>query len=236
MGQIGRPFAGGALLYKQIRYRVFPLRHVSMRRQLRCREVWGRQPRTRAAIDEDGDGAVGEHLQRLAPEHDSRNAAPAMGRHHDQIACLGIGGLDNRFVRMLVLDMHNLATYPRGIRGLLHLRQALCGYGSHALPVRLESVCDHVRFNRKKMEGGRNRYARHLGVNGLRQGCTVLNCFVGQVRAIGWNEDVRVHKRSPSKKRLNHSGAIALAILHSTLRAHRVALHHRSDETRTWAT
>src|SRR6516225_12012746 len=76
---------------------------VSMRRQLRCREVWGRQPRTRAAIDEDGDGAVGEHLQRLAPEHDRRKSAPPMGCHHDHIARLGIGDVDNRFVRMLVL-------------------------------------------------------------------------------------------------------------------------------------
>jgi len=135
MGQIGRPFAGGALLYKQIRYRVFPLRHVSMRRQLRCREVWGRQPRTRAAIDEDGDGAVGEHLQRLAPEHDRRKSAPPMGCHHDHIARLGIGDVDNRFVRMLVLDMHNLATHPRGVSGLLDFRQPLCRKGSHACPI-----------------------------------------------------------------------------------------------------
>jgi hypothetical protein len=51
---------------------------LSMGRQLRCREVWGRQSRTRAAIDEDGDSAVGEHLQRLTAEHDRRKSAPAM--------------------------------------------------------------------------------------------------------------------------------------------------------------
>ena len=89
---------------------------ISMGRQLRCREIWGRQSHTSAAIDEDGDSAVGEHLQRLAAEHDRRNAAPPMGLHHDQIARLGIGDVDNRFVRMLVLDMHDLATYPRGGR------------------------------------------------------------------------------------------------------------------------
>src|SRR6516165_845910 len=82
-----------------------------MRRQLRCREIWGRQPGTRCSIDEDGDSAVGKHLERFAPEHDRRNAAPAMGSHHDQIARLVVGDVDNRFVRMLVLDMHNLATY-----------------------------------------------------------------------------------------------------------------------------
>jgi hypothetical protein len=47
---------------------------------------------------------VGEHFERFAPEHDRGNAAPAMRRHHDQIARLVIGDVDNRFVRMLVLD------------------------------------------------------------------------------------------------------------------------------------
>src|SRR6516165_5673859 len=108
---------------------------ISMGRQLRCREIWGRQSRTSAAIDEDGDSAVGEHLQRLAAEHNRRNAAPPMGRHHDQVARLGIGDVNNRFVGMLVLDMHDLATYSRGGRGLLHLRQALRRYGRHALPI-----------------------------------------------------------------------------------------------------
>ena len=78
---------------------------------------------------------MGEHLERFAPEHDRRNAAPAMGSHHDQIARFVIGDVNNRLVRMLVLDMHNLSTYPRGVRGLLHLRQALRRYGSHALPI-----------------------------------------------------------------------------------------------------
>ena len=38
-----------------------------------------------------------------------------------------------------------------------------------------------------------NRYARHLRVNGLREGSAVLDRFVGQVRAIGGYEDVGVH-------------------------------------------
>jgi hypothetical protein len=88
-----------------------------------------------ATIDEDGDGAVGENLERLTAEHDRRKSAPPMRRHHDQIARLGIGDVDDRFVGMLVLDMHNLATYPRRVRSLLYLRQALCRYGRHTLPI-----------------------------------------------------------------------------------------------------
>ena len=48
---------------------------------------------------------MGEHLQRLAAEHDRRKSAPPMRGHHDQIARLGIGDVDDRFVRMLVLDI-----------------------------------------------------------------------------------------------------------------------------------
>src|SRR6516165_10764442 len=47
------------------------------------------------------------------------------------------------------------------------------------------------------MDGRRNRYTRHLGVNGLRKGSAVLDRFVGQVRTIGGNEDVRVHNSNP---------------------------------------
>jgi len=47
------------------------------------------------------------------------------------------------------------------------------------------------------MDGRRNRYTRHLGVNGLRKGSAVLDRFVGQVRTIGGNEDVRVHNFNP---------------------------------------
>src|SRR6516225_9037321 len=47
------------------------------------------------------------------------------------------------------------------------------------------------------MDGRRNRYTRHLGVNGLRKGSAVLDRFVGQVRTVGGNEDVRVHNSNP---------------------------------------
>ena len=60
-----------------------------------------------------------------------------------------------------------------------------------------------------------NRYARHLRVNGLREGSAVLDRFVGQVRAIGRNENVRVHNRTPLYAFESGStvqGAIALAI------------------------
>src|SRR5262245_14530924 len=57
------------------------------------------------------------------------------------------------------------------------------------------------------MEGSRNRYARHLGINGLCQGSAVLDRFVGQVRAIGGNEDVRVHNCNPSKNASPVKGA-----------------------------
>src|SRR6516162_11208933 len=47
------------------------------------------------------------------------------------------------------------------------------------------------------MDGRRNRYTRHLGVNGLRKRSAVLDRVVGQVRTIGGNEDVRVHNFNP---------------------------------------
>src|SRR6516162_837283 len=80
------------------------------------------------------------------------------------------------------------------------------------------------------MEGSGNRYACHLGVNGLGQGGAVLDRFVGQVRAISGNENVRVHNCTPRKSASTVSGAVASAILHSMLHGEGPSLlHHRSD-------
>ena len=77
-------------------------------------------------------------------------------------------------------------------------------------------ACPQPRQARPK-ENGRDwkPLRRHLRVDGLRQGSAVLDRFVGQVRAIGRNENVRVHNRTPLYAFESGStvqGAIALAI------------------------
>ena len=49
-----------------------------MKEKSRCGEIWGKQSRISCTIHEDRDSAVGEHLERLAAEHDRGNPAPPM--------------------------------------------------------------------------------------------------------------------------------------------------------------
>jgi hypothetical protein len=54
---------------------------------------------------------VRQHLGRHTTKHDCRNPAPAMRGHDDEIAASLFGGLNDGFVRMILLDVNGFADY-----------------------------------------------------------------------------------------------------------------------------
>src|SRR5262245_39155843 len=64
---------------------------------------------TQSPHDQRRYTTVGEHLIRLAAEQQSRDAAPAMRRHDNQIAPLLFSGRDDTFGRMLILHVDDIA-------------------------------------------------------------------------------------------------------------------------------
>jgi hypothetical protein len=52
---------------------------------------------------------MGQYLQRFASQDDSGNAAPSVRRHRDQVTPTLIGCVDDRIVRGIALDLHNIA-------------------------------------------------------------------------------------------------------------------------------
>src|SRR5215210_975125 len=83
-----------------------------------------------------------ENLHGLAANDEGGNATTAMRGHDDEVTAAGPGGFDNGFVRLPVLDFHDLArdTDPLGL--LLRLGEATLGLGMCISP---ELICVRVR-------------------------------------------------------------------------------------------
>jgi hypothetical protein len=73
---------------------------------------------------------VGEHFDGFATEHKGGDSAPTVRRDHNQVASSARGNVNNGLIGMLVLGVHDVATYT-GCRGsILDLCQALgCDLG-----------------------------------------------------------------------------------------------------------
>src|SRR5580765_1755731 len=78
---------------------------------LRCCKCCGKEHWIRSTTYEDRDGAVGQHFDSLAAQHNCRDPAPPMGSHYNQIAPIRFRRIDNGLERMLVLDMDCIATH-----------------------------------------------------------------------------------------------------------------------------
>src|SRR5580704_810581 len=72
--------------------------------------------RPRSAMDQHGDLAMGEDLDRLAAEHDRGNATAAVRGHDDQVAAFQSRGSDDRLVGMLMFDLDRLACDAGSLR------------------------------------------------------------------------------------------------------------------------
>lgn len=70
---------------------------------------WYTGLRLRATIHQHRYGAVSQHLLRLAAKQEPLNAAPAMRRHHNQVAMSLLCGVDNRVIRMIAHDRGSVA-------------------------------------------------------------------------------------------------------------------------------
>ena len=62
---------------------------------------------------DDRDRAVRQHFQRFAAEHQSRDPAAAMGGHDDGVASFFAGGVDNRPIGVVMLDVYGLTGHIR---------------------------------------------------------------------------------------------------------------------------
>src|ERR1700730_16910703 len=118
----------------------------------------------RSTIYEDRDGAVSQHFDCLAPQHNCRDPAPPMGGHYNQIAPFCLRRIDNSLERMLVLDMDCIATYTGSRCSVLPLSEVLRCDVRRAFFVLFGRVFEHIRIHCKDMEGRRDGNPRHLGV------------------------------------------------------------------------
>ena len=60
-------------------------------------------------MDQYRDLGMREHLDRLAAEDDRGDAVAAVRGHDDKVTAFRLRGIDDRLIRMLMLDMDHLA-------------------------------------------------------------------------------------------------------------------------------
>jgi hypothetical protein len=124
-----------------------------------------------------------------------------MRRHHDQVAPLGLGGVDNRLVRMLMLHLYRLARHARCFGRNGHILQCLGCVLMHALAILFRRIFHGLRLERKNAERRRNRQDSDFGLDLLAKSNAGLHGFVGQFRTIRWDQNIFVHAARLSRSR-----------------------------------
>src|SRR5262249_47418324 len=131
-------------------------------------EAPGRETQSqRAALRANYDDryiTAGEHFDCFATEHDRRDAAAAVGGHHNCVASSLSRRIDNRLVGMCVFNLYHIAGHARGrggIRGDLEIFRGQSGYTFFVL---VRRVRDHARLRRENMERLRDSYRGDFSV------------------------------------------------------------------------
>src|SRR5262245_5268056 len=165
---------------------------------LRSREPSARKRRvTQSPHDQRRYTTAGEYLIRLAAEQQSRNAAPAMRRHDNQIAPLPFSGRDDTFGRMLILHVDDIAghavcvpTLDSAIEDAIGRRCRQFLKMTNWIGPWLPRLLGHLRAR----PWFRHRDNGDVCIVMLGEGKTVFKSLRRQFRAVGCNQDMLVHR------------------------------------------
>jgi hypothetical protein len=116
-----------------------------------------------------------EHLDRLTPEHERRDAVAPMRGHDDEIAAFRSGGIDDRLVGMLVLELDRVERDTSRFCRVDGCAERFSGVGRYARLVLSRRVLDHLRIGREDMKRGRDRQERDFGADPFGQHDAVLD-------------------------------------------------------------
>jgi hypothetical protein len=136
---------------------------------------------------------VREHLNRLAAEDESRDAAAPMRGHHNEVTAFRLCAIDDGPERMFVFDVERFTRNPRCLCRAggcaKHFRRALL----RGLLVLGWCIFDHLCLEGEHVKGRGNCQHRNLGLDRLGQSDAVLNGLPRKFRAVCWYQDIRLH-------------------------------------------
>ena len=98
------------------------------------------------------DGAMSQHFDCFAAQHDRRYSAPAVRGHDDKIAWLPCRRVDDGLIRVIVLDVYRVAVHTRGRCGLLRRAEILGSPICNVLRILFWCVRNHLRLDRERVE------------------------------------------------------------------------------------
>src|SRR6516165_9136119 len=180
---------------------------------------------------------VGEHFDCFATEHDRRDAATAMGGHHNCVASSLSRRIDNRLVGVLVFNLHHIAGHASRRGSILRPLEIFRGKSRNTFFVLVRRVRHHARLNRENMERLRYSYCGDFGIESFCQSNPMVDGFLRQLGSVARNQDMLVHFAPPSNfpNARSHTTAdhrLAAAVL-ATPHVRYQATRNRSDGLRS---
>jgi hypothetical protein len=98
-----------------------------------------------SAMDQCRDLRMREYLDCLAAEDDRGDAVAAVRGHDDKVTAFRFGGIEDRLVGMLMLDMDRLACDAYRLRCVGDSAKGLLGMPLHACFVLRRCILEHLR-------------------------------------------------------------------------------------------
>src|SRR5271154_3780911 len=145
-------------------------------------------------MDQHRDLAMREDLDRLAAEYNRRNAVTAMRRHDNQVAAFRLRGVDDRQVRMLMLNLDRRAYNASCLRRSGYRAQSFLSMLLHTYSVLSWRVLDHLRVGGERTKRLQDRQHGDFGPDLFGQGDAVLDGFAGERRPVRGNQNVGIHR------------------------------------------
>src|SRR5581483_5653797 len=147
------------------------------------------------AVHQHRDLRVRQHFIGFASDHERRETAPPVRRHHDKIATFLQRGIDNPFPYENARAQHTLERHTGGRRRLDAI-EVFVTLGARAFPhFLLERFIHqhHFPIGKSKIER-HHMQAGHLGIERARERHTALRRALGQFRPVGRDQDTLEHR------------------------------------------
>src|SRR5438093_4630369 len=146
--------------------------------------------------DKNGNFRVREHFRRHPAKHDCRNPAPSMRGHDDEIASSLLGGLNNAFVGMVLLDLHCFADYTSRASLFRDAVQDLLRVGFGTLGVQSKSFRHFINSrsgNRVDVERSLYGQRRDFCSDCFGERQSMAHRRAGKLRTVGWDQNMPIH-------------------------------------------
>src|SRR4051812_14553804 len=119
-----------------------------------------------------------------------------MRSDHNEVTAVILRGRNDRFIRMILYDLHSLTRHANGFCSVCDIAQHLGGMRLRVLGVLSKCPGHLINFRRRHavdVERGLDGERRHLRTERFCEGESVCDSFLCKFRPISWNQNMSIH-------------------------------------------